>query len=166
MSPRRTNELSAILPREFRVERIISGGQTGVDRAALDTAIELDIPHGGWCPRGRRAEDGVIPDHYQLREHTSEFYADRTRQNVIDSDGTLILYGNRLEGGSLLTARFAEEQEKAVFRTRLSGRVSYVACIEWLEAEKIRVLNIAGPRASKDPQIYAKSMRYLRQLLG
>jgi Circularly permutated YpsA SLOG family len=166
MSPRRTNKLLEIVPGEFRIERIVSGGQTGVDRAALDIAIELDIPHGGWCPRGRRAEDGVIPVHYQVQEHPSEHYADRTRQNVIDSDGTLILYGNRLEGGTLMTARYAEEQGKAVFRVRLSGRVSYIACIEWLEAKKIRVLNIAGPRASKDRQIYEKSLRFLRQLLG
>jgi hypothetical protein len=166
MSARRPNELSAIVPREFRIERIVSGGQTGVDRAALDVAIELDIPHGGWCPRGRRAEDGVIPDHYQVQEHPSEHYVDRTRQNVIDSDGTLVLYGNRLEGGTLLTARFAEEQGKAVFRVRLTGRVSYIACIEWLAAEEIRVLNVAGPRASKDSQIYQKSVAYLRTLLG
>jgi len=166
MNRRPTNNVPSILPREFRIERIVSGGQTGVDRAALDVAIELEIPHGGWCPRGRRAEDGVITDCYQLHEFPSEYYADRTRQNVLDSDGTLVLYGNRLEGGTLLTAKFAEEQGKAVYRVRLSGRISYVACIEWLEAEKIRVLNIAGPRASKDPHIYAKSTRYLRQLLG
>ncbi len=166
MNRRPTNDVPSILPREFRVERIVSGGQTGVDRAALDVAIELEIPHGGWCPRGRRAEDGVIPDCYQLREFPSEYYADRTRQNVLDSDGTLVLYRNKLEGGTLLTAKFAEEQGKAVYRVRLSGRISYVACIEWLETEKIRVLNVAGPRASKDPDIYLKSLRYLRQLLG
>ena len=166
MNSRHSKGVPDILPREFRIERIVSGGQTGVDRAALDVAIELDIPHGGWCPRGRRAEDGVIADCYQLREFPSDYYADRTRQNVLDSDGTLILYGNRLEGGSLLTAKFAEAQGKAVHRVRLSGRVSYVACIEWLANESIRVLNIAGPRASKDPHIYAKSLRFLRQLLG
>ncbi len=166
MNARKTNHVPSILPREFRIERIVSGGQTGVDRAALDVAIELDIPHGGWCPRGRRAEDGVIPECYQVREHPSEYYADRTRQNVLDADGTLVLYGDRLEGGTLMTAKFAEAQGKAVYRVRLSGRISYVACIEWFEAEKIRVLNVAGPRASKDPHIYTKALRYLRQLLG
>ncbi|MDZ4852216.1 MAG: putative molybdenum carrier protein [Pirellulaceae bacterium] len=166
MNARNAKEITGFIPREFRIERLISGGQTGVDRAALDVAIELAIPHGGWCPRGRRAEDGVIPDRYQLQEWLSENYADRTRQNVLDSNGTLILYGNRLEGGSLLTANFAEQNGIANFRVRLSGRVSFVACIEWLVEANIRILNVAGPRASKDPNIYDKSKRFLRQLLG
>ncbi len=166
MNARHAKDVPTLLPREFRIERIVSGGQTGVDRAALDVAIELDIPHSGWCPRGRRAEDGIIPDCYQLREFPSDHYADRTRQNVLDSDGTLILYNHRLEGGTLLTARFADEQGKANYRVRLSGRVSFVACVEWLVEANIRVLNVAGPRASKDPNIYVKSKRFLRQLLG
>ena len=166
MKRRHSEEIPDLLPREFRIEQIVSGGQTGVDRAALDVAIELNIPHGGWCPRGRRAEDGVIPDCYMLQESTSKLYDARTKQNVLDSDGTLILYGSRLEGGTLLTANYADQQGKANYRVRLSGRVSFVACIEWLVTNNIRILNIAGPRASKDPHIYAKTQRFLRQLLG
>ncbi len=92
--------------------RIVSGGQTGVDRAALDVAIALGIEHGGWCPRGRLAEDGTIPARYLLRETSSSEYAVRTEQNVIDSDGTLVIYYQRLQRGSLLTYRLAKEHGK------------------------------------------------------
>ena len=89
--------------------KIISGGQTGVDRGALDAAMELGIPHGGWCPRGRTAEDGRIPDRYQLRETDSPDYSFRTEQNVLDSDATLILYRGRIAGGTELTLRLARQ---------------------------------------------------------
>ncbi|MFN9985084.1 MAG: putative molybdenum carrier protein, partial [Pirellula sp.] len=86
-----------------QLEKIISGGQTGVDRAALDAAIELGIPHGGWCPRGRRAEDGAIPTRYQLKEIEGIDYSERTRRNILESDATLILTSGPLQGGTLLT---------------------------------------------------------------
>ena len=89
--------------------KIISGGQTGVDRGALDAAISLGIPHGGWCPRGRLAEDGRIPDRYQLRETDSPDYPSRTEQNVLDSDATLILYRGRIAGGTEFTLRLAQQ---------------------------------------------------------
>jgi predicted Rossmann fold nucleotide-binding protein DprA/Smf involved in DNA uptake len=152
--------------RRIPVDRIISGGQTGVDRAALDAAIELSIPHGGSCPRGRKAEDGAIPEIYQLTELESENYADRTRQNVFDSDGTLILYGDRLEGGTLLTARFAASVGKPCHRVRLAGKPSLRSCLEWISRNEIHVLNIAGPRASKEPASYEKSLKFLRRLFG
>lgn len=85
------------------VRRIVSGGQTGVDRAALDVAMQLSIEHGGWCPRGRLAEDGTIPSRYDLRETRSAKYHVRTERNVVDSDATLILYRKSLTGGTLLT---------------------------------------------------------------
>ena len=91
-----------------RLHRIISGGQTGVDQAALASAIELGIPHGGWCPLGRRSESGTIPIQYQLDEMPTRHYAARTRQNVIDSDGTLIVYSDQVSGGTLLTQQFAK----------------------------------------------------------
>jgi hypothetical protein len=81
------------------LQRIVSGGQAGVDRAALDWAIARGIPHGGWCPAGRIAEDGMIPERYQLRETASPGYRERTRRNVEDSDGTLILNLGELDAG-------------------------------------------------------------------
>ena len=90
-------------------EKFFPGGQTGVDRAALDVAIELGIPRGGWCPKGRRAEDGVIAKHYPLRETPSTDYRERTRRNVRDADGTLIVTADELRGGTALTRAFAEK---------------------------------------------------------
>jgi len=157
---------ASLLPSNFRIQRIISGGQTGVDRAGLDAAIHLGIDHGGWCPQGRRSEDGPIPDCYQLVEMESPNYSDRTRQNVIDSDGTLILYGDRLQGGTLLTSRYAIQFGKPCLKIRLAGRVSYEQLISWIETHKIEVMNIAGPRASSDAKIYAKAYRYLIKALA
>ncbi|MCU0710533.1 MAG: putative molybdenum carrier protein [Pirellula sp.] len=154
--------------------KIFSGGQTGVDRAALDTAIELGIPHGGWCPKGRLSEDGVIPSQYHLVEMDSNLYADRTRQNIIDSEGTLILYHDRLQGGTLLTSRFAEQQNKPCHKVRLprtsirldsrSLATKVKAARSWLQENKIQTLNIAGPRGSKEPEIYFKAKEFLRLL--
>ena len=95
-----------------RLEKIVSGGQTGVDRAALDVAMSLGIPCGGWCPKGRKAEDGRIPDRYPLRETDSASYRKRTILNVADSDGTLILAVGELRGGTLATKRAASELRK------------------------------------------------------
>lgn len=94
------------------VKKIVSGGQTGADRGALDAAIALAIPHGGWCPKGRRAEDGVIHSRYQLRETETEKHRPRTKLNVEDSDGKMILTHGPLEGGSLFTAEYAERMGK------------------------------------------------------
>ncbi|MEM9644652.1 MAG: putative molybdenum carrier protein [Planctomycetota bacterium] len=100
--------------------RIVSGGQTGVDRAGLDFAIDLGMEHGGWCPAGRLAEDGRIPNRYQLTEHDSPFYPARTEQNVLDSDATLILFRGRLSGGSKLTKRLAVRHAKAFLSIDIS----------------------------------------------
>jgi len=145
-------------------ECIVSGGQTGVDRAALDLAIELGIPHAGWCPKGRVAEDGPIDACYLLKELDSANYADRTRKNILDSDATLILYNGELQGGSYLTAQFAIQQNKPCLKLRLShpGRRQRVR--EWLETHQVKRLNVAGPRASKEPIIYQRSLDYLRKL--
>ena len=99
--------------------KIVSGGQTGVDRAGLDAAIALGIDHGGWCPRGRRAEDGRIPDSYQLKETPQRDYSVRTEQNVVESDGTLILYRRRLSGGTALTFRLAQKHNRPCCRIDL-----------------------------------------------
>lgn len=146
--------------------RIISGGQTGVDRAALDIAIELGLEHGGWCPQGRRAEDGSIPPRYRLRETEGYDYANRTRLNVKEADGTLILYRGTLEGGSELTAQFAGEMHKPVLIVDLDNPVDAGTVKDWLHRHHIGTLNIAGPRESKHPGIYMQAGALLRSLLS
>lgn len=144
------------------VEKIVSGGQTGVDRAALDVAIELGIPHGGWCPRGRLAEDGRIDARYRLEELESPDYAVRTRQNIIDADGTWILYRERLQGGTALTNRIAKEFGRPLLRTRIDRTVRIGQVIDWLLANDVRVLNIAGPRGSFHAELYRDAVRIIQ----
>lgn len=146
------------------VRKIVSGGQTGVDQAALDVAIELQIPHGGWCPKGRISENGRIAAKYQLKEMPTTDYAARTQQNVLDSDGTLILFLHRLQGGTALTDRFAREHLKPVMRVRMDKSVDYQRIIHWLLEHKIRVLNVAGPRASSHPDLYNQAHDLLMKL--
>ncbi|MEM7559341.1 MAG: putative molybdenum carrier protein [Planctomycetota bacterium] len=147
------------------IERIVSGGQTGVDRAALDTAILLGIPHGGWCPKGRLAEDGPIPDRYLLTEMESADYAKRTRQNVIDSDGTLLLYRERLQSGTLLTHRIAKELGRPIFRIRLDRSWDPAKAVDWIQENQIQVLNVAGPRGSSHPDIATVAAEALQKIL-
>lgn len=146
------------------VQRIVSGGQTGVDRAALDAAISLNIEHGGWCPRGRLAEDGVIPSRYQLRETEATEYGVRTEQNVVDSDGTLLLYKERLQRGTLLTYRMAQKHARPALRVRLDRPLDVPAIQRWLVDNKIRTVNIAGPRASSCPGIEQETLRLLTRV--
>jgi len=143
---------------------IVSGGQTGAERAALDWAIQARIPHGGWCPRGRKAEDGPLATQYALQEMASTDYSARTRQNVIDSDGTLIVNTGELEGGTLKTLRIAEKLRKPHLLLQMDVGVQEANVHEfvcWMRRESISRLNIAGPRASKQPDIY----RLVRELL-
>jgi hypothetical protein len=147
--------------------QIISGGQTGVDRAALDVAIALGLKAGGWCPRGRRAEDGKIPDRYPLRETGSWRYPVRTRRNVLESDGTLILTRGEPRAGTALTAVLAERLKKPFFLVDFEapeeGRESFWL---WGRLQTIRVLNVAGPRESETPGIYDQAARFLKKLLS
>ena len=147
------------------IKKIVSGGQTGVDRAALDLAIELSIEHGGWCPKGRIAEDGPIAPRYALTEMASKDYAKRTEQNVIDSDGTLIIYRQRLQGGTLLTQKLAKLHQKPLFRIRVEAKHEPQRFLEWLQDNQIGVLNIAGPRASSQPEIAEDAKQLLKRLL-
>lgn len=139
------------------VTRIVSGGQTGADRGALDAALALGIEHGGYCPRGRRAEDGSIPAHYQLRETDSRDYAVRTERNIIESDGTLIVSFGPLTGGSALTRRLARKHRKPVLHIELDRGIAAALAPDsirsWLRAHDIATLNVAGPRASHAPAI-------------
>ena len=148
------------------VRRIISGGQTGVDRGALDAAIFLGIDHGGWCPRGRLAEDGLIPSRYELTETDSAKYPVRTAQNVIDSDGTLILYECELQGGTSLTLRLAKEHGKPCLAIDLASPLDTELACGWIADHAISVLNIAGPRESSAPGITDAARSFIVQLLG
>jgi hypothetical protein len=143
------------------IEKIISGGQTGVDRAALAVAVFLEIPHGGWCPLGRRAEDGAIPQCYQLKETDSPNYAVRTLQNVIDSDGTLILTRGRISGGTALTINLANRNRRPKLVVNLCEEHDYSSFRDWLITNQIRVLNVAGPRESSEPGITPEAEQYL-----
>lgn len=146
--------------------KIISGGQTGVDRAALDVALELGIPCGGWCPKGRKAEDGRIPDKYPLQESTSADYKQRTEWNVRDSDGTLILCEGEPTGGTALTVRYAAKYRKPCKVVDLSGQSNVDDVRTWIATHQIAVLNVAGPRESKMPMIHEHASRFLQSMLS
>jgi hypothetical protein len=146
------------------VRRIVSGGQTGVDRAALDVAIELGLAHGGWCPLGRKAEDGPIDVRYNLRETSSPKYHVRTRRNVLDSDGTLILYRGELTGGTELTLKYAREHGGPCRAVDL-GEVNLAAVRRWLVDHAIATLNVAGPRESTAPGVYEEARKTLLAIL-
>jgi hypothetical protein len=125
------------------ISKLVSGGQTGADRAGLGWAISHDIPHGGWCPKFRKAEDGRIPPQYLLSETPSANYLQRTEWNVRDSDGTLIFtLDAKLTGGSLKTAMFAEKHRKPCLHV-----------LRFVTDNGIQVLNIAGTRGSKEPYV-------------
>lgn len=147
------------------IRKIVSGGQTGVDRGALDAAIALGIPHGGWCPQRRIAEDGRIDDKYQLTELPAGDYAARTQQNVVDSDGTLILYHPPLRGGTLLTHRLAKQHGKPLLRIRLDRPIQYARIVNWIQDRQIQILNVAGPRGSSHPHLQETACRIVTKLL-
>jgi hypothetical protein len=149
-----------------RVEKIISGGQTGVDRAALDVALAMGIDCGGWCPKGRRAEDGPIPSRYPLAETASPSYSQRTKRNVRDSDATLILSRGQPRGGTLLTKRTAVELGKPCLSIDLGAPEALAEVREWLARHAVRVLNVAGPRESQSPSITLEATRLLHELFA
>lgn len=147
------------------IKKIISGGQTGADRAALDVAILLDIAHGGWISKGRRTENGRLPAKYNLREMPTTGYIERTEKNVIDSEGTLIVSHGELTGGSALTPQFAEKYSRPWLHIDLNSTPAFRAAgsiKSWIEINGIEVLNVAGPRASKDARIYQTTVEILR----
>jgi hypothetical protein len=149
-----------------RLTRIISGGQTGVDRAALDVALELGIACGGWCPQGRRAEDGPIDARYPLQETPWWGYPQRTEWNVRDSDSTLILTRGEPDRGTALTAELAAGMNKPCLVVKLEERPNGDAVRIWLETKGIRILNVAGPRESSRPGIHAEAVRFLREVFS
>lgn len=151
------------------IEKVVSGGQTGVDRAALDAALDAGVACGGWCPRGRRAEDGVIPARYPLKETPGARYIERTRRNVEDSDGTLIVAPATPGGGTLATLGHARRIGKPVLVVDPAeglGEAGLAPVTAWLDRHRIRVLNVAGPRESGHPGIYDDARDLVSRLLA
>jgi hypothetical protein len=139
------------------ITKIISGGQTGADRAALDAAIEYGVPHGGWIPKGRRTENGRLPDRYILQETGNIGYPQRTELNILDSDGTLVLSHGKLIGGSALTQKLAKKHRRSCLHIDLDEITQYKAVEiikSWIDVKEIEIMNVAGSRGSKDPLIY------------
>lgn len=153
------------------IEKIVSGGQTGADRGGLDAAIELGIQHGGFCPAGRKAEDGEIPDQYHLEETKSASFSVRTRRNIEIADATLIIADGGTKGGTSLTIEYARKIKKphlvvvlinesdADMQT-IVGRVQ-----NWLIASNVKILNVAGSRESKSPGIQNRTREFLKMVL-
>jgi hypothetical protein len=146
------------------VRKIVSGGQTWVDRAALDFAIRRGIPHGGYCPEGRRSERGRIAAKYRLLECASPDYAMRTALNVMHSDGTLILTRGRPEGGTQRTVYFCREYGKPTLVINPGRKLKATDFAAWLNEHRIETLNVAGPRESKQSGIGRQARRALEEL--
>jgi hypothetical protein len=154
-------------PRRFIIEKIVSGGQTGVDRAALDFAREHGIAHGGWCPRGRLAEDGAINTSYELKETPDADYPQRTEWNVRDSDATVIFtISPELTGGSALTRDLAVENGKPWLHLSQAreGDAATTKLGDFIQRYEVKVLNVAGPRLSAEPAARAFASQVLEEL--
>lgn len=156
--------------KKYKISVIISGGQTGADRGGLDFAISADIKHGGWCPLGRKAEDGIIPDKYSLKETTVILYPARTRMNIRDSDATIVFSSNLNSKGTILTTRLCQELRKPYItilipQTNLKQYPNQEICdqiLEWLKTTKPSILNIAGSRESHCPGLG----KFVKQILS
>ncbi|MDX9740427.1 MAG: putative molybdenum carrier protein [Gammaproteobacteria bacterium] len=148
------------------IEKIVSGGQTGVDRAALDIALERGIACGGWCPAGRHADDGVIPERYPLQETAEMDHTIRTEHNVRDSDGTLMLYRGALQGGTAYAVLMARHLGRPVLAFNLDETFDVDAALSWMRGNRIRVLHVGGQRESSCPGIYQAAKRCLETLLN
>ena len=137
--------------------KIVSGGQTGVDRAALDAALELGIEAGGWCPEGRLAEDGAIAEKYPVKEIPKSGYMQRTNRNVIDSDGTVIIFFGNPSGGTQLTLDFCVKKSRPhllIDAQSISVEQASVKIQRFIDKNNISILNVAGPRASEKAEAY------------
>jgi len=148
--------------------KIVSGGQTGVDRAGLDAALDCNIEAGGWCPEGRKAEDGKIADIYPLTELTNAGYRKRTLKNVQDSDGTVIIYFSRLSGGTKLTVEFCIKEQKPhvlIDANQFSETQATQKIINFITDFKIQTLNVAGPRASNEVRAYSYTKSVITGLI-
>jgi hypothetical protein len=148
--------------------KIVSGGQTGVDRGALDAALAAGFPCGGWCPANRSAEDGPIPDRYPMTSLSGGGNRQRTRQNVVDSDGTAILFNESLKGGTLFTHDVCRRERKPYIvmdATRISVSGAAAAIVRFIMENNIRVLNVAGPRSSGLAEGHGFAVGVVRELI-
>ena len=148
----------------YQLDKIVSGGQTGADRAGLDAAMEAGIPVGGYCPKGRLAEDGTVPEHYPLIELTKRGYPALTEKNVVESDGTLILNMGKVSGGTKLTVECAGKHGKPFLIVQVDGHPIPESVADWIKQNAIRTLNVAGPRESKCPGLHTRSIEFLRKI--
>jgi hypothetical protein len=151
------------------LRKIVAGGQTGVDRAALDFALANGIAHGGWCPHGRRAEDGAIPPAYHLEETPQATYEQRTEWNVRDSDATVVFSASEtISGGTAFTASCARRQRKPLLHLTSAASVGAAAraLARFVTEHQVAVLNVAGPRASEEPATAAHARRVLQRALA
>ena len=151
------------------LRKVISGGQTGVDRAGLDAALAAGIPVGGYCPKGRKAEDGAIPSIYPLHELDSSAYSRRTEMNVVESNGTLIFNKGHLTQGTKLTHDFTAKHLKPCLIVQLDAEqmIDPLQVIRWLQGHQIAILNVAGPRESKFSKgIYREVYSYLGKIFN
>lgn len=139
------------------LKKVLAGGQTGVDRAALDVAIDLGIAHGGWCPAGRDADDGVIPEKYQLTETPELDHTVRTEYNVRDADATLMFFRGELHGGTAYAIEMAKHAGKPAMAVSLDQDVDIAGIVAWLKEHQVEVLNVGGQRETKNPGIYFQS---------
>ena len=149
------------------IKQIVSGGQTGVDRAGLDVAIKLGIAYGGWIPRGRLTESGALPQKYHLKETSSSQYSVRTEKNVVAADGTLIMSHGPLTGGSAYTREMAIKHGRPWLHIDLDRMAAFHAATainNWILQKEIEILNVAGPRASADPAIYQDTLNILESV--
>jgi hypothetical protein len=149
--------------------KIISGGQTGVDRAALDVALKHGIDCGGWCPAGRLDEFGRIPYRYPVKELEEGSFVERTLQNVKDSEGTVVIYFGKLSGGTEQTVRFCDERQRSyrlIDASKISTEHAAMLVVDFVREHKIDILNVAGPRQSEWPEGYEYAFRALEIFLN
>jgi Circularly permutated YpsA SLOG family/Domain of unknown function (DUF6794) len=139
------------------LKKIISGGQTGVEQAALDAAIKYKFSHGGWIQKDRKTEDGILPYKYKLKELKSGAHPNYTERNVINSDGAVIISHGKLKGGSALPKKLANKHKRSCLHIDLDETPAFIASSKinsWIIEHDIEILNVTGSRASKDPKIY------------
>ena len=151
-------------PEPVRLQSLRSGGQTGVDRAVLDVALASGLKVEGWCPKGRRAEDGPLARPYHLEETPSSDYAQRTEWNVRDSDGTLVLLRGKVDPGTVLTIQLACKQARPLLLVDLEPPLDCATVQQWIGRSGVQHLNIAGPRESQSSGVYEAARTFLEKL--